>query len=30
VFFGPSASVTLLEQAPHGVRAEIHVTPTEA
>jgi len=30
-FFGPEAGVTLLEQAPHGVRAEIRiVTPAAA
>jgi sensor histidine kinase YesM len=29
-FFGPGASVTLSGQAPHGVRADIRVTPAEA
>ena len=27
-FFGPGANVALSEQAPHGVRADIRVTPT--
>lgn len=29
-FFGPGASVTLSGQAPHGVRADIHVASAEA
>jgi sensor histidine kinase YesM len=29
-FFGPGASVALSGQAPHGVRADIHVTAAEA